>query len=265
VSAGVGGPVLELEGATVRYGSTTALAGATLSIAAGEAVALVGPSGAGKTTLLRLLNGTLPADEGEARYHGRALATLGARELRSVRSRIGFVPQDFGLVPELRVVQNVVAGRLGRRGLAGSVRDLLAPDRQAVRAIHALLSRVGIPEKLYERTDRLSGGQRQRVAIARALFQEPEAMLADEPVSSVDPARARDTMDLLTGLARERGLALVVSLHHVEIAREYFPRLVGMRGGRILFDRSPDSLAEEDLAELYRLGDHERLPEGPPA
>ena len=258
-------PVLELERATVRYGSLTALDGADLAVAPGEAVALVGPSGAGKTTLLRLLNGTVPLTAGEARVRGRSLAHMGARELRAVRSRIGFVPQDFGLVPELRVMQNVVAGRAGRRGFWGSLRDVLAPGRGTAAQVHALLERVGIPEKLYERTGRLSGGQQQRVAMARALFQEPEALLADEPVSSVDPARARDTMELLTGLARERGLTLVVSLHHVDIAREFFPRLVGMRGGRLLFDRAAASLREDELAVLYRLSPEERLPQGPRA
>jgi phosphonate transport system ATP-binding protein len=132
-----------------------------------------------------------------------------------------------------------------------------------VREAHAVLERVGIPEKLYERTERLSGGQQQRVAVARALFQEPEALLADEPVSSVDPARARATVNLLSALARERGLTLVVSLHHLEIARAFFPRLVGLRSGRIVFDRATAELPDDEIRSLYQLRDDEILQDGP--
>jgi phosphonate transport system ATP-binding protein len=124
----------------------------------------------------------------------------------------------------------------------------------------AQLERVGIGDKLYQRTDRLSGGERQRVAIARALFQKPAALFADEPVSSVDPARARDTLELLTGISRERGLTLVVSLHDTQLARAFLPRLVGLREGRILFDRRTSDLQDEDMGELYRLGEVERGP-----
>jgi len=256
-------PAFELTGTSVRYGALAAVDDVSLRIGAGEAVALVGPSGAGKTTLLRLLNGTARASTGTVRAGGRDLASLPGRELRRLRSRIGYVPQDFGLVPELRVVQNVAAGRVGRRSFLGSLRDLLLPSPETVRAIHETLERVGIPEKLYERTERLSGGQQQRVAVARALFQEPESLLADEPVSSVDPARARATMDLLVSLARERALTLVVSLHHVDIAREFFPRLVGLRSGRVVFDRSTADLADADFRALYQLRDDEILQDAP--
>ncbi|MBZ0269807.1 ATP-binding cassette domain-containing protein [bacterium] len=257
-----GREAFELSGATVRYGDLAATDDVSLRIGAGEAVALVGPSGAGKTTLPRLLNGTVRPDAGSVRSLGRELVTLSGRDLRDLRARIGFVPQDFGLVPELRVIQNVTAGRVGRRGFVGALRDALAPSADTVLAAHAVLERVGIPEKLYERTSRLSGGQQQRVAVARALFQSPEALLADEPVSSVDPARARATMHLLTRLAREEGLTLIVSIHHVEIAREFFPRLVGMRGGTVRFDRPTDDLADEDLRVLYDLRDDELIEDG---
>jgi phosphonate transport system ATP-binding protein len=129
------------------------------------------------------------------------------------------------------VLQNVIAGRLGRRGSLGALRDLLRPSRSDTREIHRILERVGIGERLYERTDRLSGGEQQRVAIARALFQQPAALLADEPVSSVDPARARDTVSLLAELSAERDLTLCMSLHNLDLAREFFPRLVGLRRG----------------------------------
>jgi phosphonate transport system ATP-binding protein len=139
---------------------------------------------------------------------------------------------------------------------------MLFPARAAVRRVHRILERVGIPEKLYERTDTLSGGQRQRVAIARALYQEPEALLADEPVSSVDPARARDAVGLLAAISREEGLTLCVSLHNLALAREFFPRLVGLRHGRIAFDRPTDELDDDDFAALYDLSHEEMLRDG---
>ena len=176
---------------TLRFASGCALSGVDLEIAPGEAVALVGPSGAGKTSLLRLLNGIHRPSSGRVLVDGRDLATLGRADLRAVRRELGFVHQDLALIPNLRVVHNVLFGRLGRDRLLASLARALFPRMRDVRRIHELLDRVGIEDKLYERTDRLSGGQQQRVAIARALFQEPRALVADEPVSSVDPVRAR--------------------------------------------------------------------------
>jgi phosphonate transport system ATP-binding protein len=242
-----------LGGVTVRYGATVALDRVDLEIGDGEAVALVGPSGAGKTTLLRLLNASIRASEGSVASDGRTLASLAPRELRKLRARVAFVPQDLALVPQLRVVQNVVTGRVGRTHLAGTVRDLLFPTRTTVRAVYETLHDVGIPEKLYERTDSLSGGQQQRVAIARALFQRPDALLADEPVTSVDPARARATVELLLSLQSAESRTLVVSLHDRELALEFFPRLVGIRHGRVVFDRRREDVTTTDLRDLYDL------------
>ena len=243
----------DLDRASVVYPSARALDEVTLRIAPGEAVAFVGPSGSGKTTLLRLLNGSVRPSSGVVRVGDRALADLDPAELRRVRAAIGFVHQDLRLVPTLRVVQNVVAGRLGAMGVAASMRALFAPSRVLVHEVHAVLERVGIQEKLYERTDRLSGGQQQRVAIARALFQCPLALLADEPVSSVDPARARNAVGLLTDLSRERELTLCVSLHNLELAREFFPRLVGLRRGRVAFDCAPADVRADQFDSLYHI------------
>jgi phosphonate transport system ATP-binding protein len=247
--------------AGVQFNGTAALHAVDLQIEPGEAVAFVGPSGAGKTTLLRLLNGVLRPSAGSVFFGGQPWSSLPARELRAHRARIGFIHQDLSLVPELRVVQNVVTGRIGRTGLLASLRAMLLPSKQSLRDVHALLERVGIPEKLYERTSNLSGGQRQRVAIARALYQEPQALLADEPVSSVDPARARDTVRLLTEICQEEGLTLCVSLHNLELAREFFPRLVGLRHGRVEFDRSTTKVEEREFKALYDLSPEEILNE----
>ena len=242
-----------LEGVSVRFGKVGALRDVSLRIVAGEQVGIVGPSGAGKTTLLRVVNGTLAVGAGRVFVGSRELAASSTGELRAIRSRIGFIHQELDLVPNLRVIQNVLAGRLGRRSFLAAARSLFFPTRLEAVAVHRELERVGVSEKLFERTDRLSGGEKQRVAIARALYQEPIALLADEPVASVDPARARDVVALLTELCRERGLTLCMSLHNLELARRFFPRLIGLRDGTIVFDRPSASLADEEFEALYAL------------
>ena len=216
-------------------------------------VALVGPSGAGKTSLLRLLNGGLSADSGSVQVEGEKLSRLTGSNLRRLRARIGFIHQDHALVPVLRVSQNVIAGRLGARGLFSGLRSVTWPKRQDLERAYELLERVGVPHKLFDRTDTLSGGQQQRVAVARALFQDPHALLADEPVASVDPARGRAIIELLVGLARERNLTLVASLHDIDLARAFFPRTVGLRSGRIVYDGPTSEITGQGLQELYQL------------
>ncbi len=249
----------QIEQATVRYGTFPAVTGIDFNLDPGESVGIVGPSGAGKTTLLRLLNGAVRPSVGRVKVDDSYLDMLSIGGLRAVRARVGVIHQDLRLVPNLRAVQNVVSGQIGRRGFFASLRGVFFPGRADVARAHKILERVGIPEKLFERTDSLSGGQRQRVAIARALFQSPDALLADEPVSSVDPARARDTVALLTQISRERELSLCVSLHNLELAREFFPRLIGMRGGRIVFDKPTDELHNADFEKLYDLSRSEIL------
>ncbi len=251
------GAALELRGVSVRFGAHAALEGVDLHVAAGEHVGLIGPSGAGKTTLLRLFNAMTRPTSGVVVVGGERLDALSPPRLRTARLRIGFVPQDHGLIPNLRVVHNVLAGRLGRRSLLGAMRSVFWPVRGEVDEVHALLARVGIADKLYERTDRLSGGERQRVAIARALYQRPSVLLADEPVSSVDPARARDTLALMTRLATEDGCTFCASLHNIELACAFFPRLIGLRRGRVDLD---GEAARIDDGRLRALFDLEREP-----
>jgi phosphonate transport system ATP-binding protein len=239
--------------AAVTFAGRAALAGVGLDVRPGESLALVGPSGSGKTTLLRLLNAAVLPSSGSVEIDGRSLAGLAPGELRELRSRIGFVHQDLCLVPNVRVLSNVLSGKLGQQGVCASLRTLLVPPRAELEHVARILERVGIGEQLYQRTDSLSGGQRQRVALARALFQEPRALLADEPVSAVDPARARSMVALLAEVSRERGLTLVVSLHDIALAREFFPRLVGLRAGRVAFDRPTREVQPLELERLYAL------------
>ncbi|NOX49552.1 MAG: phosphonate ABC transporter ATP-binding protein [Gammaproteobacteria bacterium] len=244
---------VEIRNVTVTHASTHALDDVSLSLQPGEAVALVGLSGAGKSTLLSVCSGMIRPDSGSVEVNGHELAKLTAAQLRRIRSRIGFIHQDFSLVPNLRVLQNVVSGRLGERSFLGGVRDFLFPADDVVQQVYEILDSVGIAEKLYERTDRLSGGQRQRVAIARALFQSPDIILADEPISSVDPARAQRTIALLRQICTDRGLTLCVSLHNLELARAYFPRLIALKSGRVLFDKSVGCITQVEFDELYHI------------
>ncbi len=241
---------VNFQGVDVRFGAVPALRALDLRVADGEAVALLGPSGAGKTTLLRLINGSVVPSAGTVRVGGQDLASLDYGALRRLRSRVAVIHQDLRLVPNVSVARNVLSGGLGRQGFWSSTRTLLRPRDAELEAAHALLERVGVADKLFHRTDRLSGGQQQRVAVARALYQQPRVMLADEPVASVDPARARDLVTLLARLAREDGATLIMSLHSPELAREFFPRAVALRDGRVAADGPPSAL---DLDALYRL------------
>lgn len=244
-------PIFELTNVTKQFGNTAALQGATLRVYPGERVALVGPSGAGKSTLINLLNGSLMPDEGEVRVMGHDLARLRTRNLRAIQRRVGTVHQQFDLVGNLRVIHNVNAGRLGDWPLWKAIASLVYPLN--TEAAFNALTQVGIPEKLYERTDQLSGGQQQRVALARVLIQNPAAILADEPISSLDPARSREIMDLFGRLSQQTGKTLVVSLHAFEYALSHTDRLIGLRRGRVVFDAPAAEVTPAMAQSLYHI------------
>ncbi|HEY9806930.1 MAG TPA: phosphonate ABC transporter ATP-binding protein [Candidatus Obscuribacterales bacterium] len=247
-------PIFELKQVNQWFGQFPALTNINLQIQAGERVALVGPSGAGKSTLISLLNGTLLPTQGEVWALDRNLATLPPRLLQRVQQQIGTVYQQFHLVDNLRVVHNVNAGNLGRWSWLKSVISLLWPLE--VETAAKALTQVGIPEKLYDRTDQLSGGQQQRVALARVLVQDPAVILADEPIASLDPERSREIMDLLRHLSQSTGKTLVMSLHSIDLAQSHCDRIIGLRQGRILFDVPPNAISPTMIAALYRI-DHE--------
>ena len=228
---------------------TVALDGLSLTMGPGEQVAVIGPSGAGKTTLFRIMNLTLRPTAGSLSLDGVDVSELSDADLRRTRMRIGTIYQQHNLVGRLKVVHNVLAGNLGRWSTARALYSLLRP--QEVAAAGQALAHVGIPEKLYSRTDDLSGGQQQRVAIARVLIQNPDIILADEPVSSVDPSLASSIVALLTAVSAESRKTLVMNLHSVDLALSYFLRIVGVRDGRIHFDLSPATVTPELLAGLY--------------
>ncbi|MFT4649091.1 MAG: phosphonate transport system ATP-binding protein [Planctomycetota bacterium] len=246
-------PVFQVKDLELSLGGREILKGLTFTVNPGERIAFLGPSGAGKTTLLRVLAGNHQPTAGHVHTLGTCLSELKPEGIRRVRAHMGFVHQDLALVPNLRVLQNVLAGRLGRQKAFAALRSLLWPSKEETCRVFELLEELGIGDKLYERTLSLSGGEQQRVALARALYQDPSALLADEPVSAVDPARSRDLIALLSSVANDRELPLLVSLHDTDLARSYFTRLVGLREGAIVFDLPAAQVSDALLDKLYRL------------
>ena len=236
-----------LDRVTVVRSGTPALREVSLRVRSGERVALLGPSGAGKSTLLGLLDGTVEATSGEVVVLGEPVARLAPRDRRRLRARVGTVHQRLELVGQLRVVHNVNAGRLGRWSLPRAAWSLVRP--QGLPEVLAALDQVGLADRVFDRTDELSGGQQQRVALARVAVQGPDLVLADEPVSSLDPALAARVLDLLTAVTA--GRSLVASLHDPALAALRFDRLVGLRDGRVVFDLPPSAVHSALLEDLY--------------
>lgn len=241
---------LSVAGLKVAFpGGRHALAGVTLTIARGERVAVIGPSGAGKTSLLRVLGTALRPSAGTISIDGGDPWHLSPSRLRSLRARIGTVYQAPPLPPRQRVVTAVLAGRLGQWSLWKGLRSLVYPADIAG-AVDAL-ARLELSERLFDRCDNLSGGQLQRVGVARVIYQRPELILADEPVSSLDPQLAELTVSRLNDDASKRDVTLIASLHTVGLALKWFPRVVGLRAGEIQFDCPPDKVSETMLSALY--------------
>ncbi len=222
----------------------------TLSIAPGEQIALIGPSGAGKTTLLHALACAHRPDSGGFSAFGVDPWALGSAARHAMRARLFLAPQTPPLPPRQRVVTAVLAGRLPQWSMWQAIASLVKPaDPQA--AFDALC-RFNLQDKLYARVDRLSGGERQRCGMARLLVSQAEALLVDEPLSALDPTLARQTLEALQQEAAARGATLVCSLHQVELARAHFPRILGLRDGRIVFDLRREELSDAVVALLYR-------------
>lgn len=239
---------LELHQISKRYGPLQALEPLNLKILEGERVALIGPSGAGKSTLLGLLSGSIKPDTGTYSLCGASIEKLSSSQRAQ---SVGLVRQRFDLVGPLKTVHNVLAGNLGQWSTLKSLLSLIHP--QDVRAARQALKAVGIEDKLYEKTQLLSGGEQQRVALARLLVQNPKVILADEPVASLDPARADQVMDLLVNRVASDTHTLVASLHSVELAQKYFNRIIGLREGKVWIDKPAKSLTEAELRTLYSL------------
>ena len=244
--------------ATVRavsktYGQRRALDGVSLDVRAGEMVALIGPSGSGKSTLLRSITGLIPIDSGKGsievfgvpvQKNGRVTA-----QVRKARGKLGFIAQQFNLVGRLSLFTNTMLGALSRLGPAQSLLGWW-PREEKQKAM-AALHRVGVSDYAAQRANTLSGGQQQRGAIARALVQGAEAILADEPVASLDPVSARRVMELLSELNKRDGIAVLVTLHQVDYALRYCRRVVALKAGKVVYDGPAEGLHREQLIDIY--------------
>jgi phosphonate transport system ATP-binding protein len=257
---------IDLDGLAARHPAARtdappALRPLALSIAAGEQVAVIGPSGAGKTTLLQALACALPPSAGTLRLDGTDPWTLSRAALHRLRGRLFLAPQVPPLPPRQRVVTAVLAGRLPAMGFAASVRSLFYPSD--IPAAYEALERFDLADKLFERVDRLSGGERQRVGLARALLSPASLWLVDEPLSALDPTRSRQAIATLVDQARARGATLGATLHQVEVAIAAFPRVIGLRDGALAFDLPSRDVDRARLERLYAQHEHELRGDAP--
>lgn len=236
-----------------QFNGHEVLSGINMRVKKSETVALIGPSGSGKTTLIRTINGFVVPDAGTILVGGKEIKYRDKESLRHARKKIGMIYQLFNLVERTSVLVNVMAGALGRldRGVSlfsSTLGFFTRPEREKARE---LLSFVGLEEKAGERVDRLSGGQKQRVAIARALMQEPELLLADEPIANLDPKSSKKIMELLLRINREKKITLITVLHHLESVKDHFDRVIALKEGVICFDGDTRDLTDLSLQDIY--------------
>lgn len=226
-----------------------ALDNVSFEVPDGQFVALIGLSGSGKSTLLRCINRLVEPTEGRIVWNGQDITAISDEEIRYLRRRIGMIFQQFNLVKRSQVITNVLAGRLGYTNPIYSLFNYFPGDDRE-KAL-ASLERVGIGDQAYKRASELSGGQQQRVAIARALMQDPELMLADEPVASLDPATSHGVMKYIEDLNKEDGLTVLCSLHFLSLARTYADRVIALKDGRLEFDGPPSEIDNDRFKEIY--------------
>ena len=240
------------------------LRGISFTIERGEFVGVIGLSGAGKSTLLRCINRLIDASSGQILIPGALLSSesngasvdvlkLNAGDLRALRRKIGMIFQQFNIVTRLSVIENVLSGGLGYQPALRSALRIFTHEERRRALVN--LKRVGLLEHAYRRADELSGGEQQRVAIARTLMQQPAIILADEPVSSLDPKLSRVVLDILKRVCREDGITAVVSLHTLELTREYADRVIGLKREEILFDGATDTLSDAVVDAVYQRTD----------
>jgi phosphonate transport system ATP-binding protein len=227
-----------------------ALKGVTMSVEGSETVAMIGPSGAGKSTFIRCVNRLTEPSDGEVHLDDTELTALGDDALRSARRDIGMIFQEYNLVERLTVMENVLTGRLGYVSAWKAFRRSFPPED--IERAYEILERVGLGDMENKRVDELSGGQRQRVGIARAVIQQPKILLVDEPTSSLDPETSNTVMRLLTDIAAEREVPVLINIHEVDLAMEHADRIVGLHDGELVFQGPPAELDEDALNQVYR-------------
>jgi phosphonate transport system ATP-binding protein len=230
-------------------GNVKALQGIDCQIQQGEFVAIIGLSGAGKSTFIRCINQMHTITSGEIIVNGEDVTALKGNDLRHFRRKIGMVFQSFNLVKRTTVIKNVLTARVAEMSLWKSILGLYSKEDKLL-ALTAL-DNVGILDKAYLRADTLSGGQAQRVALARCLAQKPDIILADEPVASLDPLTSQQVMEDFVKINKEFNITVVANMHHVDIAKKYAQRIIGIKAGKIVFDGPSQSLTNDDLTNIY--------------
>lgn len=241
--------MLKIEGLGRQFGKVTALQDVTLTVAAGEFVGIIGRSGAGKSTLLRLINRLIEPTAGRILFGEEDVLAKRGRALQDWRRRAAMIFQQFALIDRLSVLDNVLVGRVATVPRWRSW-TLSWPVDDRAQAIEAL-ARLDMTDHALKRADQLSGGQQQRVAIARALVQAPRLILADEPVASLDPRSTKAVMDALAQINREDGLTVLCNLHHIDLARQYCRRIIGINAGRVVFDGPVETLDAAAITRIY--------------
>ncbi|SEW08312.1 phosphonate ABC transporter ATP-binding protein [Halobacterium jilantaiense] len=242
---------LDVTDLTKTYSSgDEALRGVSLSVEGNETTAMIGPSGAGKSTFIRCINRLTEPTSGTVTLDGTELTALGDDALREARGDIGMIFQEYNLVERLTVMENVLTGRLSYVSAWQAFRRSFPPED--IRRAYDILDRVGLGDMEDKRADELSGGQRQRVGIARALIQQPKILLVDEPTSSLDPETSNTVMQLLTEIAAERDIPVLINIHEVDLAVEYADRIVGLHDGELVFDGTPSELDDAGFDRVYR-------------
>jgi len=241
--------LLKINGLKKQYLTKEVLKGIDLEIKEGEFVVVIGPSGAGKSTFVRCINKMIEPTEGRVEFLGVDITHLRRKELRKVRTCIGMIFQHYNLIGRTNVIRNVLHGRLGHRSFFKTLVGAYS-ETEKQEALN-LLKKVGLGEHIYKKTNTLSGGQMQRVGICRAMMQEPKLILADEPISSLDPTSAKIVMDQIHTLITERQIACMMNLHQIQFAKEYATRIIGLKDGQIIFDGPPINLTEEIVVDIY--------------
>jgi len=246
--------MIDIRNLTFSYssnGQPKTLNNLNLRIERGEQVAIVGPSGAGKSTLLKCINRLLQPSDGSIKIEGRETMGLPRNEIRKLRRGIGMIFQNFGLLQRTSAIGNVLMGRLAYAPFHRKYLYGLTYTRRDYEIALESLEQVKMGELTYRRVDNLSGGQQQRVGVARALAQKPSFILADEPVSNLDPKIKVEILDLITSICRNSGFTLIISMHEVSLVRKYIPRVIGLSEGKIVFDGLVQDLTEKDYRNIF--------------
>ena len=250
--------ILKFENVSKMYDHTTkALDDISFSLEEGEFVSIIGPSGAGKSTILRCCNRLIDTTEGKVWFDGNDVTKMSKNELRNVRTKTGMIFQHYNLVERLSVMENILHGKLGQKSTLAGMAGIYSEEEKL--EAYNILKSLDLEAQAYKRCDELSGGQKQRVGIARAIMQHPKLILCDEPIASLDPKSSKVIMDHLSNINKEQNITCLVNLHQVDVAMKYSKRIIGVTGGRIVFDGSPDELDQETIHRIYQSRDSDLI------